>query len=306
MRHNEEEVRSADGARWFDWEARPWRGADGEIRGVVRRRARHHLARRNARAAAAANEERLRMALEVGRSVVWEVDFKTRSITWHGDREAIYGAGFTFEQFDTNTHARSSTTMTASCCAAYFTDVARRRERQRRAPRACAPTATITLGREPGRAACSAAPAACASSSCISKDITERKRQEAAFIAAMQRAEAALRAKRALFGDIGDARRAEASIDEADVSVAEMYERLDSLMDEMDARDVVLAETHGQPARRARSGGRRQRLEVAIPDLDEPRTAHAAQRHHRLFGNPAWRRPKPTGATPTSPTSSAC
>ena len=50
----------------------------------------------------------------------------------------------------------------------------------------------------------------------MSKDITDRKLQEAAFIAAMQRAEEALRAKRALFGDIDERAAAEASIDEAD------------------------------------------------------------------------------------------
>jgi signal transduction histidine kinase len=74
----------------------------------------------------------------------------------------------------------------------------------------------------------------------ISKDITERKRQEAAFIAAMHRAEEGLKSRRALFGE--SAATAEA-IDEAAVNVAEMYERLDSLMAEMNARDVKLAET---------------------------------------------------------------
>src|SRR5262249_53355546 len=78
----------------------------------------------------------------------------------------------------------------------------------------------------------------------MSKDITDRKTQEAAFIATMQRAEAALRAKRALFQDIGeDAAEQEASIAHADVSVEDMYSHLADLVEEMDARDVVLADT---------------------------------------------------------------
>jgi signal transduction histidine kinase/ActR/RegA family two-component response regulator len=75
----------------------------------------------------------------------------------------------------------------------------------------------------------------------LSKDITERKRHEAAFIAAMHRTEEALRAKRALFGDaVADAAE---PIDESAVNIEEMFERLDGLIAEINARDAVLAET---------------------------------------------------------------
>jgi len=74
----------------------------------------------------------------------------------------------------------------------------------------------------------------------LSKDITERKRQEAAFITAMHRAEEALKGKRAVFGDAVVAVEA---IDEAAVNLAEMYERLDRLIAEVDVRDAMLADT---------------------------------------------------------------
>jgi len=74
----------------------------------------------------------------------------------------------------------------------------------------------------------------------LSSDVTERKRGEAAFIAAMHRAEKTLKAKRALFGHIAPEL---GEIDHAAVGIAEMHERLDALMEEMDARDVVLSET---------------------------------------------------------------
>src|SRR5262249_46489038 len=76
----------------------------------------------------------------------------------------------------------------------------------------------------------------------LSKDVTTRKRQEADFIAAMRRTEEALKAKRALFGNI-DAVGLDDPIDEAAVNVEEMHERLESLIAEMDARDTVLADT---------------------------------------------------------------
>ena len=77
----------------------------------------------------------------------------------------------------------------------------------------------------------------------LTRDITERKKQEAAFIASMQRAEAALRAKRALFQDITNtpADERETSIEHSDISVADMYDHLAGLMEEMDTRDIVLA-----------------------------------------------------------------
>ncbi len=59
----------------------------------------------------------------------------------------------------------------------------------------------------------------------------------------MRRTEEALKAKRALFGNIDALGRTDDPIDEAAVNVEEMHERLEGLIAEMDARDVVLADT---------------------------------------------------------------
>jgi PAS domain S-box-containing protein len=236
VRYEEDEVRTADGVRWYAWEARPWRGADGEICGVVSHGA-NISALVEARAAAAANEHRLIAALRIGHSLVWEVDFKTRSISWHGNVEALYHRPFTFEQF-----MQSSTGFLHEedrlSLREYFIKVSEGEggcvEHRVLHPdgevRWVEAWAQRVLGRAGGVRKIVV----------ISKDITERKRQEAAFIAAMHRAEENLKSKRALFGEAAAAADA---IDEAAVNVAEMYERLESLIAEMNARDAKLAET---------------------------------------------------------------
>jgi len=240
VRHGEEEVILPGRRAWFEWETRPWRDEDGEIRGVYAS-GREITSLVTARAEGARTENLLRMALEVSGSVVWDVDYKTRTITWHGD-QSILGVGFTFEEFD------SSTTSIIHqddrlAIRQYFLDVAEGgtgcvEHRVLKPDGAIAWVETWArrvLGRSGG----------VRKFIMLSRDITERKRQEAAFIAAMQRAEAALRAKRALFQDIANmpAEEREASIEQSDVSVADMYEHLAGLIEEMDARDVVLAET---------------------------------------------------------------
>jgi PAS domain S-box-containing protein len=240
VRHSEEEVMLPAGRAWFDWETRPWRGEDGQIRGVYAA-GRDITSLVAARAQAARTDKLLRMALEVSGSVVWDVDYKTRTITWHGD-QAILGAGFTFEEFDTSTtkviHPDDRLPIRQ-----YFLDIANGaggciEHRIIQADGAITWVETWArrvLGRSGGMR----------KFIMLSRDITERKQREAAFIASMQRAEAALRAKRALFQDVGadGPNEPEASVEHADVSVADMYDHLAGLMEEMDARDTVLAET---------------------------------------------------------------
>jgi PAS domain S-box-containing protein len=240
VRYDEDETLTADGKRWFAWEARPWRDANGEICGVLSHGA-DITSLVDARKAAAANQERLRIALDAGRSVVWEVDYKERKIFWYGDREAVFGEGFTFEQFDINTTSIIPDE-DRQMLAAYFTDIAAG-ESHGVEHRVLKPDGSVAwvqsfarrvLGRSGG----------VRKFIVMSKDITDRKQQEVAFIGAMQRAEAALRAKRALFDDVKDvAVEPIASIEQADVSVAEMYEHLAALMEEMNTRDEVLLET---------------------------------------------------------------
>ena len=238
-RHTEEEVVLPAGRHWFDWETRPWRDQHGALRGVYAA-GRDVTSLVAARGNAAANQDLLRIALDAGRSIVWEVDYKTRSISWHGDKQALFGDGFTFDEFDTNTTSIIHED-DREMLAAYFVDVAAGEggSVEHRVVNADGSMTWVqswarrVLGRSGGVRKLIV----------MSKDITDRKRQEAAFIAAMQRAETALRAKRALFEQITDVpAEPEVSIDQSDVSVADMYEHLAALMEEMDARDVALAE----------------------------------------------------------------
>jgi len=236
VRFEEDETRTPGGIRWFNWEARPWRNADGEVVGVVSH-GNEITQLIQARAAAHANEERLLQALKIARSLVWEVDFKSRTISWHGDVEALYNRPFTFDQF---MESRTGFLHEEDRLALrdYFISVGKggggsmehRVLNDDGGVRWIEAWAQRVMGRSGGVRKIVV----------ISKDITERKRQEAAFIAAMHRAEEGLKSRRALFGESAPVVEA---IDEAAVNVAEMYERLDSLMEEMNARDVKLADT---------------------------------------------------------------
>ena len=236
VRAEEDEAQTAAGTRWYSWQALPWRDDRGEICGVLCH-GRDITSLVQARAAAASNERRLEIALQASRGVVWEVDYKTRQVSWHGDPAPVYGETFTFDQFDKNevpfVHQDDYEWM-----AQYFRDIARggsgsieHRVIKRDGGVGWAQCFAVrVLGRSGG----------VRKLIMLSKDITDRKRQEAAFIASMQRAEEALKSKRALFGESVDAA---AIIDEGAVNLAEMYERLDRIIAEMDVRDAMLADT---------------------------------------------------------------
>lgn len=235
-RFEEDETRTPDGIRWFNWEARPWCNSDGEIIGVFSY-GNEITPLVQARAAASANEERLLLALKTARSLVWEVDFKTRTIGWQGDVDALYPRTFTFEKFmDGDTGFLHEEDRLA--LRNYFVNVGNggggslehRVINDNGEVRWAEAWAQRVMGRAGGVRKIVV----------ISRDITDRKRQEAAFIAAMHRAEEGLKSRRALVGETVAVAEA---IDEAAVNVAEMYDRLDSLMEEMNARDLKLAET---------------------------------------------------------------
>jgi len=236
VRFDEDETRMDSGTRWYNWEARPWRNGDGEIVGVVSHGS-DITQLVQARSAAAANEQRLMQALKIAKSLVWEVDFKARAINWHGDVEALYNRAFTFEQF---MESRTGFLHEEDRLALrdYFIKVSaggggcmeHRVMDETGGVRWVEAWAQRVMGRTGGVRKIVV----------ISKDITERKRQEAAFIAAMHRAEEQLKSRRALLGETAAAAEA---IDEAAVNVAEMFDRLDNIVAEMNARDVKLAET---------------------------------------------------------------
>jgi len=239
VRHEEDETHTPEGVRWFEWEALPWRNSSGEICGVIAH-GRDITTLVEARTAAAANEQRLMVALEAGHSVVWEVDYKERVITWHGDPAPLYGRPLTFAEFTYN-----NTTILheddRAPLKAYFESVAAGGggSVEHRVIRGDGEIGWVEAWarRVVGRSG------VVRKFVILSKDITDRKRQEAAFIASMRRAEEALKAKRALFAEFGPVTDEMDELDEAAVNVAEMYERLERLLVEMDVRDTMLAET---------------------------------------------------------------
>ncbi|MEZ6023424.1 MAG: PAS domain S-box protein [Hyphomonadaceae bacterium] len=173
--------------------------------------------------------------------MIWEVDYKLRAINWYGDYGRVYPEAFTFEQFADNT-----TTIIhvddREALADYFHGVAAGEtgsiEHRVMHPDGTVSWAEIWARRAFGRSG------GIRKLIVMSKDITERKRQEASVISAMQRAEATLRAKRTLVRNVVDESvQPQVSIADADFSVADMYDHLAGLMEEMDARDAVLAET---------------------------------------------------------------
>lgn len=235
VRHEEDEVRLADGRHWLNWDVRPWRDEDGEIQGVITS-GRDVTSLVSARKVATGSHDLLSGALDAGKSVIWEVDYKAQTIVWYGDSR-IYGQAFTFKQFQDNTaeiiHVEDREMMRD-----YFLRIAAGEDasiEHRVAHKDGSTTwahvrARRVLGRSGG----------VRKFIVLSTDVTERKYGEAAFIAAMRRAEKTLKAKRALFGHYAPELE---DVDHAAVDVSEMHERLDALMEEMDARDVVLSET---------------------------------------------------------------
>ncbi len=236
VRHAEQEVQLPAGRHYYAWETRPWRDDDGEVCGVFVA-GRDITSLVEARTAAAVNQDRLLMALEAGSAAVWGVDYKHRVINWHGDANPLFGGAFTFDQFDKNTtafiHEEDREPL-----ARYFVNIASG-EGGSIEHRVIRSDGEVTWAESTGRRVLGRS-GGVRKLIVLSKDITERKRQEFAFIGAMHRAEETMKAKRALFGEAADAAEA---LDEAAVNLGEMHERLEALITEMDGRDKVLAQT---------------------------------------------------------------
>ncbi len=240
IRYDEDETKSSYGTMWFEWGVRPWRAASGEILGAVAY-GRDITSLVETRAEVIENEQRLRMALEAGRSIVWEVDFKHHEVTWHGDPIPLYGRTINFDEF-VNTSTPLIHVDDHPLIQKYFNGILQGAEGALE-HRVIRPDGTVkwtelwsrrVVGRSGGVRKLIV----------LAKDITERKQQEAAFIAAMHRAETKLKANRALFAEFAPAGVAHADeIDEAAVNLEEMYERLEGLLEELDVRDAALAGT---------------------------------------------------------------
>jgi PAS domain S-box-containing protein len=93
----EEEVERPDGTLILRWQARPWRTADGEIRGVIIY-ATDITDMVAARRAARANAKRLKLALEAADAAVFEIDYVNKTF-WAGHRFArLAGRSFTYAE----------------------------------------------------------------------------------------------------------------------------------------------------------------------------------------------------------------
>jgi PAS domain S-box-containing protein len=233
---------SLDGARaYLTGEIMPWRDAQGDVIGLMTHcvDVTDHV---EARLQSEEYKTRLRMALDVSKSVAWEFDLRTSQYTWYGDPVPVYGRMLVPEDLDASTSPWLLDEDREELIRQF--DSTNRPDRHAFTHRYLAADgdirwieASVFNRREYGELVAVVV---------NSKDVTKRKREEEAFIEAMRRAEVSLAAKREIVadGDIGarlDRRRGDRS--ERPVGgVAELFARLKSLLEEIDERDSALAD----------------------------------------------------------------
>jgi PAS domain S-box-containing protein len=236
----EDEVRTESGVRYYRWRAHAWTGVDGELRGILAYGG-EITALADARRQAAATDARLRVALAAGRSVVWEADLENKKVTWFGDPAPIYGRALSDHEFRDTFIYEMDEDQRALVMNSFARAVTGEVESfEHKVPSNDGETRWVQVWLR-GELNSEGLPRQVIG---LTRDVTGRKRDEERFLAAMARAEEALRAKRNLLMDAGA--RAAAAANPAPsprVDVAEMFERLENLQDEMDARDALLAET---------------------------------------------------------------
>jgi PAS domain S-box-containing protein len=233
----EDAVTTPRGDRVFRWQISPWRDENGEICGGVLhvQDITQYVA---ARRAALINEERLALALDVAKSVVYEVDLRNATVTHHGDSDSVYGRVLTFQDFDPR-----QSPLYLEEDRGFLSRAFHLRDRSDRfvlEHRILKPNgeigwveASVSNVREGARVTRVVL---------MTKDITASKRQEVAFVEAMRRAEATLDAKRALLADAGAAAAPSSpSIYAETHGIDEMFMRLSRLLSEIDTRDSALA-----------------------------------------------------------------
>ena len=91
VRVDEDRYEIADGSvRWGRWEVLPWRGADGQVGGIVIF-AEDITARKNAEAALRESERRLRLAQDAAHAGNWEWDVASDRNHWSDEVFRLYG-----------------------------------------------------------------------------------------------------------------------------------------------------------------------------------------------------------------------
>jgi len=234
----EDEVETPRGRRVMRWECTPVRDDEGTIIGGALH-AQDITEFVRARRTSEENAVRLEMALHVAKSAVWEIDLRTGAITWQGDPAPIYGRALTLEDLDVPTSPHIFDEDRDELTRLF--DVNQRPDNtvfEHRFIRDDGAViwveASVRNVRSEGRVV---------SVVVLSKDITEQKREEEAFVEAMRRAEANLDAKRAL---IDEALGRESPLgsewrDTAAIGMGEMVARLGRIIEEIDIRDSAIA-----------------------------------------------------------------
>jgi signal transduction histidine kinase/CheY-like chemotaxis protein len=230
----------------------PWYDADGAISGTliyVNDVTASVLARR----AEFQGAERLQVALQASNAVVFEIDFHTNTISWHGDPLPIYGREPGARDFEVHPGSiyvpedyETIEKLRLQVRTNQLSDIEHRIQRPDGGIRWVRVTARSYMNAENRRVR----------GIYLATDITERKIQERAFLDTMHRAENGLAAKRALLADLAregglaesgeleELSRAaplEATTITAETGIGEMFSRFNRLLKEVENRDGALA-----------------------------------------------------------------
>ncbi len=177
---------------WFHWEIAPWRDAEGEIGGLLLMNmdvTPFVLSRKEAER----SEQRLQMALDMSRMVVWELDHADHSVAWSGSMDEMFCRHLDYDALTSEdlvtVHADDRAEVMAGWRAAQEADEVFRCEY--RANRADGKTVWISSTRETLHDA-DGRPERILG---VMKDITERKTAELTLEHARRQAENANRAK---------------------------------------------------------------------------------------------------------------
>ncbi len=224
----------------------PWRDEDGGVRGVMvcALDVSDYV---SARRASEISEQRLDIALHVSRSVVWEIDLRSGALLTHGDFEPVYGRTITLDDL-----IPATSPLFLDEDRAMLEEIFDLRKRPDHCVFECR---IVRSGGEIGWIESAVrnirdASGRVARVIVLARDITAQKRDADAIVSAMRRAEASLDQKRALLQSAltQDGFAAESFATGAAIAPSaprggapEMLARLNRLLAEIDARDVVLA-----------------------------------------------------------------
>jgi PAS domain S-box-containing protein len=187
------------GASWLQARVAPWRVPGGEVGGLIM--VTHDITQLvEAMDRTTRSEERLKLAVEIAKLHVWELDFDRREISRVGDPEAFFETLPTYEQVDCDPWAAIHPHDRQAVIAAWKQSLANG-----------APfRPEYRVNRTDGREVWAASAASLVRDEkgrplrlvCAQQDVTKRKAQERALIQAKEEAEAANRAKTAFLATV--------------------------------------------------------------------------------------------------------